>query len=275
MNQATLIVANWKMHLRVTESLALVERLGKHITPKVGTEVVLCPSAHSLALIKLYLEAHEIELALGAQTVNEHDEGAYTGEVSAAQLRDVVEYAICGHSERRMYYGETSKQVAAKVAASMRQHIKPILCVGENLTERESGHGKRRVLAQLRTGLSLVTHTEAHNLIVAYEPVWAISTTKHAQDADPDDIAPVLRAIRQELEELYGEEVGAQIPLLYGGSVTDHNAGAYLGLEDCNGLLVGGASLNWAQFSKIVQTAQSRNGGKDNDQPRHALRSVV
>ncbi len=270
-NRATLVVANWKMHLRVTESLALVERLGKQVETKANTEVVLCPPVSAAGTIKLYMEAHELEFSLGVQNVNERDEGAYTGEVSAAMVRGLAKYAICGHSERRIYSRETSKQVAAKVAACVRNGIRPILCVGENLTEREARHGKRRVLDQLRVGLSLVPRSEAGGLVVAYEPVWAISTTKHTRHANPDDIAPMLQAIRHELEEIYGEEVGAQIRVLYGGSVDSHNAGAYLGLDDCHGLLVGNASLNWAEFSAIVRTAQDRDRG----QPRHQAVGAV
>lgn len=261
-------MANWKMHLKVTESLALVERLGKHVTIPKGVDVVLCPAMPSVATLKLYMEAHELPFTLGVQNVNERDEGAYTGEVSAAMVRDLVKYVICGHSERRMFAGETSKQVAAKVAASIRHNLRPILCIGENLHEREAGHSKRRVLDQLRVGLSLVPESEAHMLTIAYEPVWAISTTKHARHADPRDIEPMLRAIRHELEELYGEEVGAQIGILYGGSVESHNAKAYLRLDDCHGLLVGGASLNWSEFSSIVLAA-------GDDEPRHKLAHAV
>ncbi len=268
MKRPTLIVANWKMHLKVTESLALVERLGKHVIIPEGVEVVLCPAMPSVATLKLYMEAHELPFKLGVQNVNERDEGANTGEVSAAMVRDLAKYALCGHSERRMYAGETSKQVAAKVAASIRNNLRPILCVGENLHEREAGHGKRRVLDQLRVGLSLVPKSEAHNLIIAYEPVWAISTTKHARHADPRDIEPMLRSIRHELEELYGEEAGAQISILYGGSVDAHNAKAYLRLDGCHGLLVGGASLNWSEFSSIVRLA-------GDDEPRHKLAHAV
>ena len=256
-NRATLIVANWKMHLKVTQSLALVEKLGKHTKPGRNIQVVLCPAVSATGVVKLYMEAHEIDFALGVQNVNEHDEGAYTGEVSVAMVRDIAKYAICGHSERRIHYGETSKRVAAKVAACVRNGVRPILCVGEDLIERESGHGKRRVLDQLRVGLSLTPRSEAHKVVVAYEPVWAISTTKHARHADPRDIEPMLRAIRHELEELYGEEIGAEAQILYGGSVDSHNAGAYLRLDDCKGLLVGSASLNWAEFSAIVDAADA------------------
>lgn len=266
-NRATLVVANWKMHLKVTESLALVEKLGKHTRPAEGVEVILCPAVSATGVVKLYMEAHRLSFGLGLQNVNEHDEGAYTGEISAAMVRDIVQYVICGHSERRMHYGETSKQVAAKVAACVRNGVRPILCVGEDLAEREAGHGKRRVLDQLRVGLSLVPRSEARHVVVAYEPVWAISTTKHARHADPRDISPMLQAIRHELEELYGEEIGASTRILYGGSVDSHNAGAYLRLDDCKGLLVGSASLNWAEFSAIVDVAD--------EQPRQMVAQAV
>lgn len=268
MKRPTLIVGNWKMHLKVTESLALAERLGKHMDVPYGVEVVLCPGAHALATLKLYTEALELPFVLGVQNVNDRDEGAHTGEISAAMLRDIAKYALCGHSERRLHQGETSKQVAAKVAAVVRNNMRPILCVGENLHEREAGHGKRRVLDQLRVGLSLVPKSEAKRVIIAYEPVWAISTTKHARHADPLEVEKMFRAIRHELEEHYGEEIGAQISILYGGSVDSHNAAAYLALEDCRGLLVGGASLNWAEFSAIVHGASPQ-------EPRHqAVRAV-
>ena len=268
MRKPTLIVANWKMHLKVTESLALLERLGARTDVPYGVEVVLCPGVHTTATAKLYIEALELPFKLGVQNVNEHDEGALTGEVSAAMVRDLASYAICGHSERRQNYGETSKQVAAKVAASVRAKLRPILCVGENLHEREAGHGKRRVLDELRVGLSMVPKSEAKHVIVAYEPIWVISTTKHAKNAEPKDVEAMLRAIRHELEEHYGEEIGAQISILYGGSVDSHNAPAYLGLDDCQGLLVGGASLNWAEFGAIVRSA-------GHDEPRHPVAHAV
>ncbi len=267
-NRATLVVANWKMHLKVTQSLALVEKLGKHTKPGSGVQVVLCPAVSAAGVVKLYMEAHEVGFALGVQNVNEHDEGAYTGEVSAAMVRDIATFAIIGHSERRMYYGETSKQVAAKAAACVRNGIRPIVCVGENLHEREAGHGKRRVLDQLRVSLSLIPENEAHHVAIAYEPVWAISTTKHARHANPDDVEPMLRAIRHELEDLYGEQVGAQAQILYGGSVDSHNAGAYFRLDDCKGLLVGSASLNWAEFSAIVDAA---DGSASRQMAAHAV----
>lgn len=245
-----LIVANWKMNLNPGEASLLVSRLADHVETPPDTQVVLCPP-----FIDLYPMAKDIDnkrFKLGAQNVYHLDEGAYTGEVSAAMLKGLVQYAIVGHSERRAM-GERDKQIALKVAAALRNGIVPVLCVGDTVSDRAHGLSTKVVIDQLTADLAQLTSADVAHLVVAYEPVWAIGTGKFAT---PDQVRPVVSAIRQTVEELYGEEGAAGLRVLYGGSVDADNAGTYLKLPGIQGLLVGGASLNYAEFAKIVAAAR-------------------
>lgn len=251
-----LIVGNWKMHLTLAESSLLVNRLHKEIKDTTSADIVLCPPAFTLTDLRAEMNEvckHDgLCMELGIQNIYDTDEGAFTGEISAAQVKDLVSYAIVGHSERRIYFGERDQKIGDKVAACLRHDIKPILCVGEKIDDREEGHSKRLVADQLSVNLSLVTPEEIEKVVIAYEPVWAIGTGKYAK---PDDVKIMIEHIRRYVEQTFGEKSGQKIRVLYGGSVDASNAKAYLDLKGCDGLLVGGASIKHKEFAAIVDKA--------------------
>ncbi|HTB48597.1 MAG TPA: triose-phosphate isomerase [Verrucomicrobiae bacterium] len=245
----TLIVANWKMHLDVQQASLLVHRLDQHIKIHRDIEVVLAPSLLALQPISLEIDRRKFRLA--AQNAFYKDEGAYTGEVSFTMLRELVHYVIIGHSERRIYFNETLEIVRDKVQAAIRNGIAPILCIGETKQERGAGETRRVIHDQLTTALANLTTDEVEQVVIAYEPVWAISTFD-GELAKPDAIQQVLELIRSEIGELYGQSAAKNVRLLYGGSVDAGTAGGYLAIAGCDGALIGGASLNYQQFSSIV-----------------------
>lgn len=245
------IIGNWKMHQTPAQAVRLTERLQKKVKPHTHVTCVICPPFIDLSVVKKVLE--DDVLRLGAQNINENDEGAFTGEVSGPMLKGLAEYVIVGHSERRSYGRETDAQIAQKLAAAVRNNIAPVLCVGEKLADRHDGHSRRVVVDQLHVNLSQLSADDLDNLRIAYEPVWAIGTGKFAK---PAEVTPVVAVIRETLEELFGEAASSQVEILYGGSVDPDNAQAYLELEHIDGLLVGGASLNYEKFGSIVATAQ-------------------
>lgn len=252
MKHKTLIVGNWKMHLNVAQSSLLVHRLSQRIKTHHDVEVVLAPSM--LALQPLSREIDRRKFRLAAQNAHAVDEGAYTGEVSFTMLRGLVHYAIVGHSERRLYANETLEVVRDKVAACVRNGIAPIVCVGETHDERRQGETKQVLHDQVTSALAGLTADEVAGIVIAYEPVWAISTFG-GELAKPHDIAQSMGYIRMQVSELYGEHIAAAVRILYGGSVDDTTVKGYLDIEGCNGVLVGGASLNYLRFSSIVEKA--------------------
>lgn len=252
----TLIVGNWKMHLDVQAASLLVNRLDKNVKPHRDIEVVLAPSLLALQPISLEIDRRKFRLA--AQNAFYKDEGAYTGEVSFTMLRELVHYVIIGHSERRIYFEETLEIVRDKVQAAVRNGIVPILCVGETKREQVAGETRRVIHDQITTALSNLTTDEVLQLVIAYEPVWAISTFG-GEVAKPDDMREVLTYIRSEINELYGKKTSEAVRLLYGGSVNADSVSGYLALEDCDGTLVGNASLNYKQFAGIIDSAYRLN----------------
>lgn len=260
MNQKTLIVGNWKMHLNASQASLLLHRLHERIKIHRDIEVVLAPS--SLVLQPLSLQIDRRKFRLAAQNAYHKDQGAYTGEVSFTMLQDLVHYAIIGHSERRIHFNEDLETVRDKVSASVRNGITPILCVGEKENERKAGETKIVIHDQLVTAVSNLTAQEVSNMVIAYEPVWAISTFG-GELAKPDVVAKELVYIRKQIADLYGEKVSKQVRVLYGGSVDDQIVSGYLDLPDCNGVLVGGASLNYHKFSGIVDKAYTLNKKDD------------
>lgn len=248
------IVGNWKMNFSVGESSVYLHKLLQKTRAFRDIEVVVAPSTIALQPLSLQIDRKKIRLA--AQNANAHDFGAYTGEVSCTQLRGIVDYCIFGHSERRHLFHETTKDIRAAVSAAIRNQITPILCLGETATERTFGETYDVLRDQLLSGLSEVSSEDIHKVIVAYEPVWAISTTSEAHLAAPDDVSEVVQFLRQLLTDTYGKKIATSIPILYGGSVRPSNAGAYLTIPEVNGLLVGGASLIADQFIEIIETAK-------------------
>lgn len=248
----TLIVANWKMHLNSQEASTLVHRLDQRIKVHRDLEIVLAPSMLTLQPLSLQIDRRKFRLA--AQNAYYKDEGAFTGEVSFTMLRDLAHYVIVGHSERRIYFNESLEMVRDKVAAAIRNGIVPILCIGETKHERAAGETSRVIHDQLTTALMNLTTHEVEQLVIAYEPVWAISSFE-GEIAKPDNIQRAFISIRSGVRELYGDKAATAVRLLYGGSVNADTAGAYLAIPDCDGCLVGSASLNYEQFTGIVDVA--------------------
>lgn len=246
----TLIVGNWKMNLGVGEASLFVHQLAQLVKTRRDVEVVLAPT--SLTLQTLSLQVNHRQFKLAAQNFFWRDHGAFTGEISATQLRGIVQYGLVGHSERRHIFHESDKDIRAKVQAAIRNHIRPILCIGETAFERSEGETSHVLHDQLLSGLANVTSEELEHVVIAYEPVWAIGT---GQNAVPKDVTFAARAIRNQIKHLYGLKAAEAIQIVYGGSVTVDSAADYLTLPDVDGLLVGGASLNAHGFNEIIKKA--------------------
>lgn len=230
----------------------LVHRLQERTRIHRNIEIVLSPSMLVLQPLSLQIDRRKFRLA--AQNAYHKDEGAFTGEVSFNMLRDLVHYVIVGHSERRIYFNESLEFIRDKVAAAIRNEISPILCVGETAQERKDGHTKQVLHDQVTTALSNLTPKEVTNVIIAYEPVWAISTFG-GEVAKPQQAAEAIAYIRHQIASLYGDKVAESVRVLYGGSVDDTTVRGYLEVEGCDGALVGGASLNPYKFAGIIDAA--------------------
>ena len=248
------IVGNWKLNFTVGEASIYLHKLQKKLPNYRDIEVVVAPSMMALQSLSLQVDRHKMKLA--AQNAFYRDFGAFTGEISFAQLRGVVDYCIVGHSERRYIFGENDKMIQKKVAAAIRNKITPILCIGETESERAFGETADVIRDQLTGGLADVSEEDIDKIIIAYEPVWAISSTKAAKLATPDEVGEAVKLIRKSLGEIYGDKVKDGVPVLFGGSVNPSNAGAYLTVPGVNGLLVGGASLILGEFTDIIETAK-------------------
>lgn len=252
----TLVIGNWKMHLNTSQASLLLHRLHERIKIHRDVEVVLSPSMLVLQPLSLQIDRRKFRLA--AQNAHHKDEGAFTGEVSFTMLQDLVHYVIVGHSERRLYFNESLETVRDKVTAAVRNDISPVLCVGETHEERHSGETKQVLHDQIVSALSNLPAKEVESVVIAYEPVWAISTFG-GELAKPSDIQKQFDFIRHQIAELYGKKTAERIRILYGGSVDDHLARGYLELDGCDGVLVGGASLNYHKFAGIVDAAYRLN----------------
>lgn len=250
--QRPVLAANWKMNHGPTEARAFMAAFLAAYTPRSDRTIAIFPPALSLTAVRDALASRK-DIVLGVQNIHSEPKGAFTGENSAAMARDAgARLVLVGHSERRHVFGETDEATARKCAAALSHSLTPMLCVGEQLEQREAGDTEAVVLRQLRTGLSLVQPNTLARLLVAYEPVWAIGT---GRTATPDDASAVHVVIRRELERVSGSrEVAETIPILYGGSVNPDNARALLDANDVDGLLVGGASLEAASWTAIAST---------------------
>jgi triosephosphate isomerase len=247
-----LIAGNWKMNKTQAEARVLVEDLLRDVGRFDGAEIVLCPPFTALATVSELLSA-ETNLRLGAQNLNEHASGAYTGEISAAMLKELyVRYVIIGHSERRQYYKEDNATVNRKTKAALAAELKPIVCIGETLPEREADKWKKVLETQLTEGLAGFTEAEAHDIVLAYEPVWAIGTGK---TATPEQAEEAHRFIRKQLGTLFTSAAAERVRIQYGGSVKPENAKELLNQPNIDGALVGGASLDARGFTSIIKNA--------------------
>ncbi|MBW6394979.1 MAG: triose-phosphate isomerase [Thermus sp.] len=245
-----LVAGNWKMHKVPSEARVWLTEL-KRLLPPLESEVAVLPAFPMLPVAKEVLSGTQV--AYGAQDVSPHQEGAYTGEVSARMLSDLgCRYTIVGHSERRRYHHETDAVVAEKAKRLLEEGITPILCVGEPLEVRERGEAVPYTLAQLRGSLEGLNPPGPEALVIAYEPVWAIGT---GRNATPQDAEAMHQAIRQALAELYGEEFARRVRILYGGSVNPKNFADLLSMPNVDGGLVGGASLELESFLSLLRIA--------------------
>jgi triosephosphate isomerase (TIM) len=246
-----LIAGNWKMNKTPSEAVTLVEELKAAIGRQTDAEVVVAPAFTALDRVATRLEGTTLKLA--AQNVNENASGAFTGEVSASMLRELfVSYVILGHSERRSLYGESDATVNKKLLAAVASGLRPILCVGETLAEREAAQTLAVVGRQLREGLKGLTADKAEAIVVAYEPVWAIGTGKTATSAQAQEVHAYIRA---ELGKLLSPALADKIRILYGGSMKPQNAPELLAQTDIDGGLIGGAALEAASFVALVKAA--------------------
>lgn len=251
--QTKYIVANWKMNLTIHEGSLLLHQLDQQIEAGGDTEIILAPSF--IGLQSLSLQADRQRFKLAAQNLYWRDEGAFTGEVSANQLRGLVKYAIIGHSERRNIFGERGRDIGRKVQAAIRNDIRPILCIGESALERTEDETNEVLHDHIVGGLSNLTSDDLEHVVIAYEPIWAVGSGKSVV---PNDLKDVAKAIRAQVKHMFGEKSANSIPILYGGSVTPTNAKAFLDTPGVNGLLIGGASLDAKQFAKIIDKARDK-----------------
>lgn len=238
------------MNLTVNEASLFVHRLDDLVGKRRGVEIVLAPTMLAVQPLHLQVQHHHFNLA--AQNFYWRDHGAYTGEVSASQLRGLVQYGLVGHSERRHVFGERSKDIRSKVQAAVRNGITPVLCIGETASERADGETADAIHDQLIGGLANITSVEVEHIVVAYEPVWAIGTGKFAA---PRDVSRAVKLIRKQIKQLFGALVAKHVRVLYGGSVNVDNASAYLQIDGVDGLLIGDTSLDVRAFAEIIKKA--------------------
>ncbi|MBI4233656.1 MAG: triose-phosphate isomerase [Chloroflexi bacterium] len=249
-----LIVGNWKMHTSVEEAVGLAKELRASLDGVQGVEMVVCPPFVSLVPVKQTLDGSPIRL--GAQNMHDEEKGAFTGEVSPAMLAPLCEFVILGHSERRQHFGEADGLINRKVKAAMRFGLRPILCVGETLAQRQAGQAEEVVGRQLRESLAGID--DCDGLVVAYEPVWAIGT---GVPATPETAQAMMGGILfATLALLFGEHSALETPLLYGGSVTAASIQGFIQQPAVHGALVGGASLRASEFAQIVRIAARVKG---------------
>ena len=242
-----IIAGNWKMNMLPNEAIQFIEELAP-LVKDTENEVILC--VPYIDLFYALLTAQNTNIKIGAQNMHFAENGAYTGEVSGKMLKSInVEYVIIGHSERRQYFNETDETVNKKVKAAFQNALKPIVCVGETLEQREAGETNRIITNQVELALQGLTKEQVEKTIIAYEPIWAIGTGKTATKEDANNS---IKAIRNKIAEIYGQTVADGVIIQYGGSVKASNAKELFEMSDIDGGLVGGASLKAEEFSKIV-----------------------
>jgi triosephosphate isomerase len=248
-----IMAANWKMHKTHLEAIQAVQKLSYLLDQKDTdrVEVVICPPFTSLRSLQTLFEADRLPYGLGAQNVHWEGKGAFTGEISAEMLAALkCRYVIVGHSERRQLFGESDQSVARKAKAVAANGMRPILCVGETLEERDAGRTEERVATQVKIGLGGLNEEEVSSTVIAYEPVWAIGT---GRNANPADAGEVVRLIRDTVSSQVAQGVGQAVRVQYGGSVKPGNIRDFMAHPEIDGALVGGASLDPEEFALIVK----------------------
>ncbi len=255
MSRQVFIAGNWKMNLNHLEAIALVQKIAFSLPEKyfAKVEVAVLPPFIDIRSIQTMVDGDKLKVRYGAQDVSRYDSGAYTGEVSAPMLAKLgCSYVCVGHSERREYHDETDELVNFKVKAALKHDIAPIMCIGEKLEVREAGTHVEHTTDQLIAGLKGVKTDLVSKVVVAYEPVWAIGTGRVATPADAQEVCG---AIRAKLAEKYGKEIAEAVRILYGGSVKSGNISDLVKQDDIDGALVGGASLDAEEFTKLCAMA--------------------
>jgi triosephosphate isomerase len=255
MARKPLIAGNWKMNLNHFEAIALVQKIAFALPDKYfdKVDVTVIPPFTDLRSVQTLVDGDKLRLTYGAQDVSQHDSGAYTGEISGAFLAKLgVTFAVVGHSERRTYHHEDDALVAAKALAALKHGLTPIVCIGEPLEVREAGDHVEFNVNSLRGSLAGLSAEQINQVVIAYEPVWAIGTGRVAGAADAQEVCA---AIRSELAALSSKEIAAGVRVLYGGSVNAKNVGEIVGQADVDGALVGGASLDGEQFATLSAIA--------------------
>jgi len=255
MSKSPLIVGNWKMNLNHLEAIALVQKIAFSLPDKyfAKVDVAVLPPFTDIRSIQTMVDGDKLKVRYGAQDISKFESGAYTGEVSGLMLAKLgCSYVTVGHSERREFHDETDELVNGKVKAALKNDISPILCIGEKLEIREAGTHVEYTTDQLIAGLKGLKTEQVSKVVVAYEPVWAIGTGRVATPADAQEVCG---AIRAKLAEKYGEEIASGVRILYGGSVKSGNIAELVKQDDIDGALVGGASLDAVEFTKLCALA--------------------
>ena len=255
MSRKPLIAGNWKMNLNHFEAIALVQKIAFALPDKYfdKVDVTVIPPFTDLRSVQTLVDGDKLRLTYGAQDVSPHDSGAYTGDISGSFLAKLgCTYVVVGHSERRTYHNEDDALVAAKAAAAFRHGLTPIICIGEHLDVREAGNHVEHNVGQLRGSLAGLTDEQLAEVVIAYEPVWAIGTGRVASAGDAQEVCG---AIRAELAELASPRLADGVRVLYGGSVNAKNVGEIVAQTDVDGALVGGASLDGEQFATLSAIA--------------------
>ena len=243
-----IVAGNWKMNTDIAAGTALAAAIAAGVGAIAGVDLVVCPPFVSLAAVRDAVAGSGV--SVGAQNMHADGNGAFTGEIAPPMLVGLCEYVIIGHSERRQFFGETDDSVGRKVAAAVAHELRPIVCVGETLSERESGNAAEVIRWQVTSALAELDAGDADGLVIAYEPVWAIGTGRAATPEIADQIMG--GAIRSTVAAVLGLDVAAAVPLLYGGSVNAANAAEFAAVENVNGALVGGASLDAGSFLAVA-----------------------
>ena len=241
------IAGNWKMNMLPNEAIEYIEKF-EPLVKDTENEVILCVPYTDL--FYALLSAQNTNIKIGAQNMHFEESGAYTGEISGKMLKSIgVEYVIIGHSERRQYFNDTDETVNKKIKAAFKNELKPIVCVGETLEQKEEGKTQEIITTQVKLALDGLTPEQVKNTIIAYEPIWAIGTGKTATSEDANNS---IKEIRKKIEEIYGKDIAESVIIQYGGSVKSTNAKELFETSDIDGGLVGGASLKPEEFAKIV-----------------------
>ncbi|MGQ9493427.1 MAG: triose-phosphate isomerase [Anaerolineae bacterium] len=257
-----IIAGNWKMHKTIAEATALVREMRRELNEIEGVEIVLCPPFTALSAVAELIRATKIKL--GAQDMYWEDQGAFTGAISPLMLKELCQYVIIGHSERRQYFGETDEKVNRKVKTALKHGLIPIICVGENLAQNEAGQTEAIVSAQVRAALLDLSATQVKTLVIAYEPIWAIGTGKPATGTGANAI--IGEVVRGTVASLFGKGTAQALRIQYGGSVSPENIAEFMTQPEIDGALVGGASLTAAKFVAITRiAAMSKQQGAEKE----------